>query len=104
MIGDSLGDVVSGIFDSMGSSSGFENGEDGISAYALVERREDMRCCWLEISLPSPHSSKSSKQMLEFMLAHKVLFNTDNKGRSVGEVIEGIRNVRRALTLLCFSN
>lgn len=55
MIGDSLGDVDSGTFDSMGSSSGFENGEeDGISAYALVELREDIRCVWLEISLPTP--------------------------------------------------
>lgn len=55
MIGDSIGDSVSGIFGSIGSSAGFKNGEeDGISAYALVERREDIRCCWLEISLPTP--------------------------------------------------
>lgn len=46
MIGDSIGDVVSGIFGSIGPSAGFKNGEeDGISAYALVERREDIRCC-----------------------------------------------------------
>lgn len=46
MIGNSIGDEVSGIFGSMGLSGGFTNGEeDGISANALVERREDIRCC-----------------------------------------------------------
>lgn len=46
MIGGSIGDVVSGIFGSMGLSADLGNREEGwISAYALVERREDIRCC-----------------------------------------------------------
>lgn len=66
MIGDSIGDVASGIFGSMGLSAGFANGEeDGISAYALVERREDIRCCWLEISLPTP-IAQNRANMIDF--------------------------------------
>lgn len=55
MIGDSRGDIVSGILGSMGLSAGFKNGEeDGISPYSLVERREDIRCCWLELAYQFP--------------------------------------------------
>lgn len=64
MIGDSIEGSVSGILGSIGSSAGFKNGEeDGISAYALVELREDIRCCWLEISLLTPIAQNRARMI-----------------------------------------
>lgn len=81
----------------MGSSSGFDNREDGISAYALVELREDIRCCWLEISLPTPIAQNRASIFCNSCQRIRCFSKNNNNSSSTGEVIESTRNVRRDL-------